>query len=63
MLVAEMNQVEIFNMRKSILMGTREDVIKCRAKQAAIESVRSADNNRTSVPVRRIITFNHPCIQ
>lgn len=63
MLVAEMNQVEIFNMRKSILMGTREDVIKRRAKQAAIESVRSADDNRTSVPVRRIITFNHPCIQ
>ena len=60
MLVAEMNQVEIFNMRKSILMGTREDVIKRRAKQAAIESVRSADDNRTSVPVRRIVTFNHP---
>ena len=50
-------------MRKSILMGTREDVIKRRAKQAAIESVRSTDDNRTSVPVRRIVTFNHPCIQ
>lgn len=62
MLVAEMNQVEIFNMRKSILMGTREDVIKRRAKQADIDSMRSADNNRTSVPVRRIVTFNHPCI-
>lgn len=22
-----------------------------------------ADNNRTSVPVRRIVTFNHPCIK
>lgn len=49
-------------MRKSILMGTREDVIKRRAKQAAIESVRSADDNRTSVPVRRIVTFNHPIL-
>lgn len=49
-------------MRKSILMGTREDVIKRRAKQADIDSMRSADNNRTSVPVRRIVTFNHPCI-
>lgn len=47
-------------MRKSILVGTRKDVIKRRAKQAAIESVRSADDNRTSVPVRRIVTFNHP---
>jgi len=49
-------------MRKSILMGTREDVSKRRAKQAAIESVHSTDDNRTSVPVRRIVTFNHPCI-
>ena len=63
MLVAEMNQVGIFNMRKSLIMGTKSDVIKRRAKQAAIESVRSADDNRTSVPVRRIVTFNHPCIQ
>lgn len=49
-------------MRKSLIMGTREDVIKRRAKQAAIESVRSADDNRTSVPVRRIVTFNHPIL-
>lgn len=46
-------------MRKSLIMGTKEDVIKRRVKQAAIESVRSADDNRTSVPVRRIVTFNH----
>ena len=63
MLVAEMNQEEIFNMRKSLIMGTKSDVIKRRAKQAAAQSVRSADDNRTSVPVRRIVTFNHPCIQ
>lgn len=50
-------------MKKSILIGTKEDVIKRRAKQAAIESVRSADDNRTPIPVRRIVTFNHPCIQ
>ena len=49
-------------MRKSILIGTKEDVIKRRAKQAAIESVRSIDDNRTSVPVRRIVTFNHPIL-
>lgn len=49
-------------MRKSILMGTREDVIKRRAKQAAAESVRSADDNRTFMPVRRIVTFNHPIL-
>lgn len=50
-------------MRKSLIMGTKSDVIKRRAKQAAIEPVRSADDNRTSVPVRRIVTFNHTCIQ
>lgn len=47
-------------MRKSLLLGNKEDVIKRRAKQTAIESVRNADDNGTSVPVRRIITFNHP---
>ena len=50
-------------MRKSLIMGTKSDVIKRRAKHAAIKSVHSADDNRTSVPVRRIVTFNHPCIQ
>lgn len=43
-------------------MGTREDVIKRRAKQATFESVRSTDDNRTSVPIRRIVTFNHPIL-
>ena len=62
MLVAEMNQVEMFNMRKSLLLGNKEDVIKRRAKQATAQSVRSADDNRTSVPVRRIVTFNHPIL-
>lgn len=45
-------------MRKSILMGTREDVIKRRVNQP----VRNSNGNRTSVPVRRIITFNHPIL-
>lgn len=49
-------------MKKSILLGTKEDVTKRCAKQANTQSVRSADGNRTSVPVRRIVTFNHPCI-
>lgn len=45
-------------MRKSILMGTREDVIKRRANQP----VRNSNGAGTSVPVRRIVTFNHPCL-
>ena len=49
-------------MRKSLIMGTKSDVIKRRAKQATAQSVRSADDNRTSVPVRRIVTFNHPIL-
>lgn len=49
-------------MRKSLIMGTKEDVAKHRAKQAAAQSVHSSSNNRTSVPVRRIVTFNHPSI-
>lgn len=65
MLVAEMNQVEIFNMRKSILMGNKEDVIKRRAKQATTQSVPVAGHSRTYdiKPKQYIVTFNHPCIQ
>ena len=44
-------------------MVTREDVIKRRAEQVTAKSVRSTDDNRASVPVRRIVTFNHPCIK
>lgn len=49
-------------MRKSILMGTREDVIKRRAKQANNASVHTSNSNRTPNSVRRIVTFNHPCL-
>lgn len=69
-------------MRKSILMGTREDVIKRRAKQtmtmqqlqefinhglhmskqANNAPVHNSNSNRTSDSVRRIVTFNHPCL-
>lgn len=45
-------------MRKSLIMGTKEDVIKRRATQ----SVRTSNDNGTSVPVRRIVTFNHPIL-
>lgn len=43
-------------MRKSLLMGIKEDVIKRRTTQP----VRTSNGNGTSVPVRRIVTFNHP---
>lgn len=43
-------------MRKSLIMGTKEDVIKRRANKP----VRNNNGTGTSVPVRRIVTFNHP---
>lgn len=51
-------------MRKSILMGTREDVIKHRAKQAATQSVPAGNSSRTySIkPKQYIVTFNHPVL-
>lgn len=49
-------------MRKTILMGTREDVINRRSKQSATAPVYSGSNNRTPIPVRRIVTFNHPVL-
>lgn len=49
-------------MRKSLIMGTKEDVAKRSAKQAISQSVHHSSDNRTSVPVRRIVTFNHPSI-
>lgn len=64
MLVAEMNQVGIFNMRKSLIMGTREDVIKRRAKQATTQSVPATGYSRiyNSKPKQYIVTFNHPIL-
>lgn len=43
-------------------MGTREDVIKRRAKQAAAQSMPTAGYNRTcdGRPKQYIVTFNHP---
>ena len=72
--VAEMNQVEIFNMRKSILMGTKEDVQKMKAKRAVTTTVRHKPlmtneqlqefiNEGLKQSKARIVTFNHPCIQ
>lgn len=59
-------------MKKSILMGTREDVIKHRAKQADNTSVSHCPSigaypsTIVSVKVTKashcIETFNHPCI-
>lgn len=39
-------------MRKSLILGTKSDVAKRKAKQVIVEPK----------PVRRIVTFNHPCI-
>lgn len=42
-------------MRKSLIMGTKEDVQKMKE--------RLATKKKTSEPVRKIVTFNHPCIK
>lgn len=49
-------------MRKSILIGTREDVIKRSNKQSVTAPVFTPVDNRAPTPVRRIVTFNHPCL-
>lgn len=40
-------------MRKSLIMGSKEDVQKMKAKREATKQV-------VTEPVRRIVTFNHP---
>lgn len=42
-------------MRKSLIMGTKEDVQKMKERLTA--------KKKTSEPVRKIVTFNHPCIK
>lgn len=42
-------------MRKSLIMGTKADVQKMKE--------RLATKKQTSQPVRKIVTFNHPCIK
>ena len=42
-------------MRKSLIMGTKEDVQKMKERLAA--------KKQTSEPVRKIVTFNHTCIK
>lgn len=51
-------------MRKSLIMGTREDVIKRRAKQATAQSVPAGNSGRaySIKPKQYIVTFNHPVI-
>lgn len=51
-------------MRKSILMGTKEDAIKRRAKQATAQSVPAGNSGRaySAKPKQYIVTFNHPVI-
>lgn len=39
-------------MRKSLIMGTKEDVQKVKERLVA--------KKQTSEPVRKIVTFNHP---
>lgn len=41
-------------MRKSLIMGTKEDVQKMKERLAA--------KKQTSEPVHRIVTFNHPVL-
>lgn len=42
-------------MRKSLIMGTKADVQKMKERVAA--------KKQTPEPVRKIVTFNHPCIK
>ena len=42
-------------MRKSLIMGTKADVQKMKKRLTA--------KKQSSEPVRKIITFNHPCIK
>lgn len=42
-------------MRKSLIMGNKADVQKMKERLAA--------KQQASEPVRRIVTFNHPCIK
>lgn len=72
MLVAEMNQVGIFNMRKSLIMGTREDVSRMRSRNEASQrglhipehcyGVNNYYVPSTQEYKRRIVTFNHPIL-
>lgn len=57
-------------MRKSLIMGTREDVIKRRSKQSArLKPVMTNEQLQEFIDAglkqskARIITFNHPCIK
>ena len=51
-------------MRKSIIMGTKEDVIKRRAKQANTVAVHNTRSNVSPAgnSKRTIVTFNHPIL-
>lgn len=63
-------------MRKSILIGTKEDVINAdlvrtvkgdliglpTIKQSVIAPVFTPVDNRAPTPVRRVVTFNHPSL-
>ena len=42
-------------MRKSLIMGTKADVQKTKERLAA--------KQQTPEPVRKIVTYNHPCIK
>lgn len=52
-------------MRKSLIMGTREDVIKRRSKQATAMPVHSGTGSESSISSnkRTIVTYNHPSIK
>jgi hypothetical protein len=50
-------------MRKSLIVGTKEDVAKRRAKQSVTQPVFTPVSDSSSDNVRkRIVTFNHPIL-
>lgn len=50
-------------MRKSLIMGTKADVVKMKAKRQMYKTVTFAERYSTSEPVNRIVTFNHPILK
>lgn len=52
-------------MRKSLIMGTKEDVIKRRVKQANTVAVHNTGSNVSPAgnSKRTIVTFNHPILE
>ena len=54
-MVSTLIMVRINIMRKSLILGNKSDVQKMKERLAA--------KQKTSEPVRKIVTFNHSCVK